>query len=315
MKSRSGVWGTWLALATLLAAIAMFGPVHAAENILVMGEDADGDYIPCHDRAFVAVRNAVANQLGDRGFRVYDETAVTMDNFDQGRCRRKDAELIDIARSIERTTIDVAVLFRIYVAKDPLDYTTKVSARIEGRLLDAHSGQRLGYVEVDEQQWRVTTDCRRECLFETVRRNSRALGVDLGTILADKLDSDPGGGEANLGGGGPPDPAGRIREYALEFENFTREDIDQIDGYLKIFTGYDEHLPNRMSATRASYAYHSSLAPAKLSSNLNRMLKEMQEEGGNRWSATINMNGNTFTVRKLVRRNVRRTQSDDSFQW
>lgn len=311
MKSRSGAWSAWLFSASLFATVGT--TVHATENILVMGEDADGDYIPCHSRAFVAVLNSVANQLGDNGFRVYDETAVTMDSFEQGRCRRKDSELIDIARSITQPTIDVAVLFRIYAAAKQLRYTTKIAARIEGRMLDAHSGQRLGNFEVD-REWPVGTDCQRECIVESVRGEARGLGEDLGAVLALKL-SPHTSGAPDLGSGGSTDPAGRIREYSLEFENFTREDIDEIDSYLKIFSCYSEHRPVRISPTSASYAYHSCISPAKLSGNMNRMLELMQAEGDNRWSATVNMNGNEFTVRKVVRRNVRRAQNDSNFQW
>lgn len=313
MNSLSSVWATRLSSATLLAASAILGTVDAAENILVMGEDADGDYVPCDNRAFVAVRDAVANQLGDNGFRVYDETAVTIDTFDQTRCRRTDAELINAARSITKA-IDVAVLYRLYAVARQMEYGTKISARIEGRMLDVHSGQRLGSIEVD-RQWPVPSACQRECLLEAVRKSSRSLGEDLGALLALKLSSDPSGSAPDLGSGGDPEPAGRVREYTLEFENFAPEDIEKFDDYLKIFSCYSEHRPTRISPASTTYAYHSCISIAKLSSNLNRVLEQMLSESSNRWSATINMSGNMFTIRKLVRRNVRRTQDEGEFQW
>ena len=315
MKS-SGIWGAWsLPSATLFAAISTLGTVNATENILVMGEDADGDYLSCKSRPFPAVRSAVAYQLGDTGFRVYDETALTMDDFEQGRCRRQDSELIDIARSITQSTIDVAVLFRIYAAARELDHTTRISARVEGRMLAVHSGQRLGNVEVS-RRWNVSTQCDDECIVESVRERAQGLGEDLGALLAFKLSPHPtSSGEPDLGSGGNSGSEGRVREYTLTFKNFNSEEIEEINEFLEIFRCYSEHRPKRISPTHASYAYHSCISHAKLSSNLNRMLALMQKKSGNRWSANTNISGNKFTMRKIVRSNVKQSKKDDNFQW
>ena len=65
-------------------------PAISAEdpNILILCEDSDPDSVPRNNRIFKRVLNAVSNQLGDEGFNVYDETAVTLDDFVQGRYRR-----------------------------------------------------------------------------------------------------------------------------------------------------------------------------------------------------------------------------------
>lgn len=44
------------------------------------------------------------------------------------------------------------------------------------------------------------------------------------------------------------------------------------------------------------------------------MLELMQAESDNRWGATMNMNSNEFTVRKVVRRNVNKPGTTN-FQW
>ena len=76
-------------------------------NLLIMGEDADPDSIPRKNRAFKRVEAALSNEFGDNGFRVYEETLISLDNFKQGRIRRSDAEIIDIAKSIENKRIDI----------------------------------------------------------------------------------------------------------------------------------------------------------------------------------------------------------------
>ena len=83
-------------------------------NILVMGEDADRDTVARDGRVFKRVLDTLTDAMNDEGFRVYDEIAVTLDNFTQGRTRRSDAEIIDIARSVRSVAIDVAVIFSIY---------------------------------------------------------------------------------------------------------------------------------------------------------------------------------------------------------
>ena len=83
-------------------------------SILVMGEDADPDSIARTDRTFSRVLNELANQIEAYGFSVYDETAVTLGGNVQGRSRRTDAELVDVARSVRNPPIDTMVIFTIY---------------------------------------------------------------------------------------------------------------------------------------------------------------------------------------------------------
>ena len=60
-------------------------------NILVMGEDDDPDTVPRNHRVFDRVIQALSMELGQMGFRVYDETAVSLDVTRQGRIRRNDS--------------------------------------------------------------------------------------------------------------------------------------------------------------------------------------------------------------------------------
>ena len=71
-------------------------------NIMIMGEDEDPSSISRDSQIFRRVLNSISNELGDAGYNVIDETAVTLDDFKQGRTRRSDAEVIDIAKSVKR---------------------------------------------------------------------------------------------------------------------------------------------------------------------------------------------------------------------
>ena len=174
----------------LISCAAVPGSVSALEkpNILIMGEDADTDTVPRNGRVFNRVLNALSNQLHDNGFNVYDETAVTLPFAAQGRVRRTDAEIIDIARSVDRPPIDVVVIFQIYASAEELSYLTKVRTRITGRVLLVTSGQRLGNFEVESpQEWAAPVDCPRECILEFVGANAKILAQDLGNVLVRKI--------------------------------------------------------------------------------------------------------------------------------
>ncbi|BDX06391.1 hypothetical protein [Planctobacterium marinum] len=276
-------------------------------NLLVLGEDADEDSIPRDSRVFKRVLGALANQMHDESFDVYDETAITLDNFEQGRVRRTDAEVIDVARSIKRPPIDVAVLFTIYASAKDTGYTTKVKARIEGRLLNVQTGKRLGNFEVDSgKTWNAPRNCERECILEVVGDKARVLGNDLGAVLAEKLAWMVDGGSNTSA-----DRAGSnsmVTDYYLVFDNFSAEDFMDIEEYLVIFSGYESHRPTEQRHTRSEVMYRSSITSAKLNRNLKKMLEELDLRG------VVTFEGNTFTVKQITLRGKKK-KPDASDGW
>ena len=192
-------------------------------NILILGEDADRDSVPRNSRVFRRVLDALSNQLNEQGFNVYDETAVTLDDFAQGRARRTDAEIIDIARLVKRPPIDVAVIFQIYASANQLAYTTKIKTRITGRLLNARTGQRFDSFEVESPaEWTGPRDCPRECLLEVVGGKARILANHLGAVLTEKLAYLAERGDTAVG----RDGSGLRNAYNLVFDGFNERDIN-----------------------------------------------------------------------------------------
>ena len=90
---------------------------------------------------------------------------------------------------------------------------------------------------------------------------------------------------------------GREREYTLEFRGFSAQEIAKIENYLVIFRCYGEYRPIELSPARVRYSYYSRIAPAKLATNLNRMLGELEEAGG--FASTLSMDGSTFAAAKI----------------
>ncbi|MBT3330451.1 MAG: hypothetical protein HN394_03005 [Rhodospirillaceae bacterium] len=286
-----------------VAALMSSGATLAGEqpNILVMGEDADRDTVPRNSRVFKRVLDVLSNAMNDEGFSIYDETAVSLDGFTQGRVRRTDAEIIDIARSIQRPPIDVAVIYAIYASAERLSYTTKIRTRITGRLLNVRSGKRLGGFEVElPQPTNAPAGCNRECILVAAGKGARDLGMDLGAVLAQKLDwlsPSSGGGEGKLGK--DRDDGGLASAYSLVFRGFTPDDMLEIEGYIVSFQGYEHHRPVKSSMRSNEYWYESKSKTARLNRNLRLMLDHIGVKG------RVVYSGNAFEIDKITRRKTR----------
>lgn len=305
----------FIILASLLSACASQGvvkpvvdddiPGHSGSgdpNVLIMGEDVDPDSVARNSRAFKRTLNALTNQLGDQGFSVYDETYITLDNYAQGRVRRSDAEIIDIARSVRRPPIDVALIFTVYTDTQNKGYTNKIRTRIEGRLLNVRNGKRLGNFELASPAQAVSPSCQGGCLLEAQGEQTRMIANDLGAVLTEKLEwmvagKQSGGAETVK----PPDA------FTLVFDGFTPEEIMGFEQYLVVFSGYHSHRPVYNGYRRAEIWYESSISSAKLDRNLKMMLDEMNMRG------LIQYAGNTYTVKRIRMRS--KLPRDPNYQW
>ncbi len=279
-------------------------------NIMVFSDDADRDTVPRNNRVFNRVIHALRSQLDDKGFNVFDETAVTIkDGYAQGRVRRTDAEILDIAQSLKRPPIDVAVVFQIYASADNRGYTTKVRTRIAGRMLTVQSGKFLGEFEV-KKLFNAPAACNRECILEVVGDKSRDLAHDLGDVLSVKLAHLSNGGQnagittESNGGGIDSGSGGVVKEYSLVFNNFNSNERMDIEEYMVIFSGYQHHRPVDCSRRRCEYWYESTINSAKLHRNIQRMLDQMSVE------ANVVFEGNTVRVDRIT---LRQTGSKKPF--
>ncbi len=264
-------------------------------NLLIMGEDADEDTVPRNSRVFRRVLDALTNELHDEGFDVFDETAVSLDDFAQGRVRRTDAEIIDIAKSIKRPPIDIAIIFTIYASARDLNYTTKIKTRVSGRILKVASGQRLGNFEVESpREWNAPADCPRECLLETVGKYSKTIARDVGSVLAEKLASLYDSGDDSVSNSG-----NLTNGFSLVFEGFTPDDMFDIEEYLVVFRGYKTHRVVYAGRRHHEYWYESGIAATRLNRNLRKMMDHLGI------SARVGFSGNEYVMTKISQRKKR----------
>lgn len=274
-----------LAGLTALTLVGLAAPVAAAPvNLLVMGEDADPDTIERHTTVFDRVRDAIADEMRGGDVAVYDETAVTMEFYDQGRVRRPDAELISLARSVQIVPIDAVTSFQIHAAAAPTAYEgiSDLRLRISGRVIGVADGQVLGGYEVrfaPGELPMLPLQCDRRCLFDFVGDQAvpiaREVGAALSAQLADLM-VDP---DASAAPTDPSAPAGcaAARGFTLAFKGFSAEDLARFDLFLAAFQGYARHHPLEDGEVTEVW-YETCAAPDRLERNLRAMFEQTGAE-------------------------------------
>lgn len=240
-------------------------------RILVVGEDVDTDTIERGTRVFKRVQNGMINAMLNQGFDVKDETVLTYETHTQGRTRRNDQELIEIAKD---TGIDILVIFSIYPNAHQRTTNLKVTTRIEGRMLSVNDGSRLGNFEFEPQREQLLKKpYSRNDIIEGVGKIAKVVGEEVGDYLASRL--------SNYSKQGPDGRGGRLQEWTLVFDGFSLDEMTEMEKILEIFSGYAGHRPsNGMKTNRHhEYWYKSSINSAKLEQNLHKLLKKFNHQG------------------------------------
>ena len=298
-----------IALIVLSVGCAETSRINSGVNILIMGEDADPSTVARNNRVFKRVLSALSNELNDEGFSVYDESAITTDLSSQERTRRDDDEIIDVARSVKHPPIDIAVIFAIYTDTDKTAYSQKIYARIEGRLINVPTGQRLGNFEVEiPGPVNARLDCQGDCILEKVGENARGLAQDLGAILTTKLAhltqrklvASPSARSA-VSAYSPTSPTTPLSStnrvlpsaYVLIFNGFTPSEITQIENNIVEFNGYSHHRPITSSLRQIEYWYETESGSAKINRSLREMLKRLGVKG------RLTFSGQRFLLQKI----------------
>ncbi len=306
-------------LSTLAAAFLAFTAVPDANaqtnnsriNLVVMSDDADTDTVPRNSRIFNRVQLQLSEYLNTRGFQVYDETSIAGGINPPGRVRRRDAELIEVARAAP-TPLDAMAVYQIYasVRRSPAANIRFPEVRIAGRILNVRTGQFISSFEVGGFQLpALPNPCDRECVLENVGSHSRVLATDLGSALASKLESfaRPGGSTAEAGkdgaaAGGATAAAtadGCVAlpsDYQIILRDFRTSDVNKIESGFVRWGCYQRHRTVSMTDNGATFFYSTTADSARLTRNFRLM---MELEGIN---AQVNFSGNTLTVTRVTTR-------------
>jgi hypothetical protein len=304
----SGFKTILIAAAALAAAIlpAKAQSSNSRINVLVMSDDADPDTVPRNNRIFNRVQLQLSEYLNTRGFQVYDETSTSLDVTTTGRVRRRDNELIEIARAVP-TPIDAMVVYQIYASvrsRTGVDIRYP-DIRIAARVLNVRSGQFISAFEVGGYQFpALAPRCDAECLLETVGGYSRQLATDLGSGIAQKVEAfvQPGGGASANKDGGPVVQAAADgcdnlpTDYEIKLRDFTPADVNRVESEFVRWGCYKQHRTVAMTDSSADFFYSTSSDSARLTRNFRLMLELV---GIN---AQVSFAGNRVIVSKLATR-------------
>ncbi|AMJ61790.1 hypothetical protein [Bosea sp. PAMC 26642] len=303
----------FLALALLLSAAqgAFAQSANSRINLLVMSDDADPDTVPRNNRIFNRVQLQLSEYLNTRGFQVYDETSLALGITRTDRVRRRDAELIEIARAVS-TPVDAMVVYQIYASARRAN-TVDIrfpEIRIAGRVLNVRTGQFIAAFEVGGFQLpALPNPCGAECLLETVGAHSRVMATDLGAAIAQKLEgfsrqsSVAGAGGGKDDGGSAPlavanaDGCANLpTDFEIRLRDFTPSEISRIESEFVRWGCYRTHRTVTMSDSSADFFYSTSSDSARLTRNFRLMMELVGLNG------QVTFTGNRVIVNKVSTR-------------
>ena len=261
----------------------------APVNVMLMIQDDSADALPYTHQSTHRLVNAVANDLTTAGVNVYDDKIGSLDDF--GDTSRSKAALIDMARSYPGAKIDYVVVLSAEAAVNSTNYTTKISSRVLGQIIATYSGRVVGSVSASGDRVNKGDGCERTCINNGI---GDSLSSAAGEVAAQILSALPVSG--TQGNTVRRTPAPMVMDYTLQFDGFSQDEMNAIEDYLRLFSGYEEMRYTRSSHRYTEIWYQSAISESKLLRNLKRMLNELDT------SATVNYAGNIATVKKISQR-------------
>lgn len=165
-------------------------------NVLIVGTDVDKDAIPRGNAAFDSIRDAIAGAIRNRGFHVFDETAIPKDALPASGLPREPSELVETAK-LAKVPIDIVVVVQISASVRPMRNVQdayKPLLHVVERLTKVRSGEFLGRYEfgsdIDFPALAGSCATTRECLLDSFGRQARVIGLAAGNALSTVLAAD-----------------------------------------------------------------------------------------------------------------------------
>ena len=217
-----------------------------------------------------AITAAVKGELSQFGYTVVDEAAATARISNTTRKRRSRADVLKIAKFVERPPLTIAVLYTSYVDQQVSSVGTVVDLKIAGEVVSV-TGSYLDEFAVSSQF--MVGDCTALCMEEASAEHGSRLGHELGAILREKIE---GIGLGGVNAIGEPVAADAVEQgYTLNFEGFSNDEVLKIEKELRYLEDYVDLKIVNWGHTRAEIFYTTNASSLKLNSILRRMLSEL----------------------------------------
>lgn len=270
-------------------------------NLMIMVQDDSADALPHSHQAVKRLISEVSGDLSHHGVNVYDHRAEFNYNGSHGK-----AMLLDMARSYQRAAIDYVVILTADAKVTRSNYTTRVSADVVGQTIAVGSGRVHGSFNVDGATQNGKDNCPARCV--------NGLLVSSLTLVSDEvsehiLSTLPTGYKSSKPRDKAPVPVKsdgpEAVEFTLVFSGFNFQEMEDIDSYLPIFSGYSHMRYVDSSQNYAEIHYVAAISRKKLTQNLNRVLSELNLNG------SVMLTGNTAKIIK----STHNTKLDDLHSW
>lgn len=255
-------------------------------SILIAADESAPGSLHRDSRITGRVLNAMSGQISDRGFSVFDVTALDVNHDPMHRAPRDEAAILEAVRAGHSLPVDTIALFTIHADSRLGAGRSKVRVRVAARLMDASSGQHLGNFEVAEVA-AIRPRCDGPCYTAAIGDVAQRLGRETASVLAQKLGVRVSRNQLR------EEHTSAVRGLTLVFDDFSAAELLEIQEYLAIFSGYRSHRPIASFHRHAEIWYDSAISAAKLRRNLDRMLTEMGLQ------ARIAFRGNTYMIRQV----------------
>lgn len=275
----------------------------ASPNIIVIGDQSGSDAMPLDGPVYRNAVNSLSDQLHAARLKVYDKSVLNGAVTHRGGMTHFEADIVALMRGLKRPPIDVVVIFAVHATAEKFTYTTNLLTRVTAKLLDVHTGQRLGRVEITSPEpLRVPAACTRTCLAEILGEDAGRVSAELGAQVSKRLLEMAGISAPQQ----PPSSGGGMpTAYTIVFAGFDPAEISEIEEYLVVFSGYRHHRPVSASFGHHEFWYESAISSGRLNRNLNKMLEYLEMPG------RVSLSANVFTVERDNATPDRRVSWDD----
>ena len=291
--------------------------------VLVVGEDEDPRTVKRSHEIFRGVIAELKGVMSRSGFSVMDEEAVSVDLGWEVRDRRPKAELIDLAKLMNRSgdaTHGVRALVAVSVRVEvrALDALTRMRVRMSGDIYDVASNQFIDTSGEMARSFVAPPNCDLGCISRLAAQRARevasivgeALGAKLARYRDPSLDDTPG----------PVEPPPAVKQgrpdhgietpYTVTFFYFDRREALTIIGVMADeFPGYKSHRLISTDQGARKYAYITTADAGKIEEWLAVLLDDMNFDPDK--EVRIAIEGTGITVEKIIATGDRPPSADE----
>ncbi|MBU2978215.1 hypothetical protein [Alteromonas sp. C1M14] len=284
-------------LVVMLGACAHQNRVEEPLRIMLLAQEDGARALPDAHRQMERFIYAVSGQLTQQGVAVYQGEVAGA---------KTKAQLLAIARNQTTPVVDFVVVLTADSQVSRTAYTTKIGTTVTGQTLSVNSGRVNGAFEVGSPLINRDAQCSRVCIKTATEDTLLTL---TGEVTEHILGTLPGAKEKGKSKRKPSAPitqsGPKTVDFTLVFEGFNAQQMEDIEVYLPVFSGY--HSMSYVASHRhfAQIQYVAAISRNKLNKNLNRVLSELGLTG------VVRLSGNTATI---VKGRINNTK-DDLHSW